>query len=307
MKHKHLIQVAIMIGSLLISPCIVYAQDSLASSSTWFAKALRNWFPENIEIHSSKYPITRIRSSSVDLTHFKAKAGITNIGLGPAFHIEGSLTLDSLPSGLKVFDGAQGKKYLLQLQGYLFSPEGKLLWSQKGYPTGNSWVHVSGSTTNFHIINRFKGSLNACTAVILAVGVPILVKGSSETHVILGMKRFNFQNNLESTDYKPLKTQKLHQKKVSQKSSVQKTTPIKKINFGEPKYIQKKLYGWKYTEVVNIPVATRKKIFRDVVRYQDRTGDDSGADKAIAKKYGLPERAVIAISSEGVLKNWPMP
>ncbi len=307
MKHKQLLQVAIMVGSLLISPCIVHAQDSIASSSTWFAKALRDWFPEAIEIHGAKYPITRIRDASVDLTHFKSKAGKSDIGLGPTFSIKGSLTLDSLPPGLKVIDGTQGKKYMLLLQGYLFSPEGKLLWSQKGYPKGNSWVQASGSTTKFHIISRFKGMLKGCTAVILAAGDPILIKGTSETRVILGMKRFSFQNNLEATDYKPSKIQTSQQKRVKQEHSTKKMTPIKKYNFGEPKYVKKELYGWKYTEVINIPEATRKKIFRDVVSYQDRTGDDRGADKVIAKKYGLPVRAISAMSSEGALKNWPMP
>lgn len=73
------------------------------------------------------------------------------------------------------------------------------------------------------------------------------------------------------------------------------------------RYVQKELNGWKYTEVGSISVSKRQKIFYDIVKYQDDTGDDDGARTAIAKRYSIPTKAINAIAIEGALKKWPMP
>ena len=79
----------------------------------------------------------------------------------------------------------------------------------------------------------------------------------------------------------------------------------------ELRYEVKSLGGLEYDEVVSLPEATRRKIFFDVVDYQDRTGDNFGAFAEIAERHGLPEEAVRAIGSEGVLKSalkkWAIP
>ena len=72
-------------------------------------------------------------------------------------------------------------------------------------------------------------------------------------------------------------------------------------------YVQKELNGWKYSEVVTIPTATRQKIFYDLVKYQDDTGDDEGAFIVIAKRYNYPIKAIRAIGIEGALKKWQTP
>lgn len=72
-------------------------------------------------------------------------------------------------------------------------------------------------------------------------------------------------------------------------------------------YVEKELKGWKYMEVISISVSERQKIFYDIVKYQDDTGDDDGARTVIAKRYNIPTQAVVGIAMEGALKNWPMP
>lgn len=290
---------------LLFNPTPVCGQETLSKSSTWFAKALGEWFPEKISIHGSPYYTTRIRCSNKDLTHFRAKASKTDIGMGPAFQIEGSLTVDALPPGLKIIDGAQGKKYMLHLQAYLFSPEGKLLWSQQGFPKGGSWVAEEGATADFTLINAYSGPLKGCIAAVLAVGDPIFIEGTSETRVILGMKRFGFDDNVVSTSYDPTISKEVQP--AARTTKIKRPSSAAKPKYENLQYLEKKLHGWKYTEVVSIPVADRKKIFYELTDYQDRTGDDVGAYKVIGKRYSLPDRAVTAIATEGALKNWPMP
>jgi len=305
MKCKIHCFIVLVFFSFLAIPGALHGQEALSKSPVWFGKALCTWFPEKIEIHGSTYYTTRIRCSNKDITHFKARVGKADIGLGPSFRIEGTLALDSLPPGLKVVDGAQGKKYMLLLQGYLFSPQGNLLWSQQGFPQGGSWVRHCGATTKFQLIDKFSGSLKGCTAVVIAIGDPIFIEGTSETRAILGMKRFSFKDENESTAYDPTISKTVQPPKTRQSSTKQEPVPRKR--YTNLKYVEKKLHGWKYTEVVSIPVPERKKIFYELVKYQDRTGDDEGAYKVIAKRYGLPERAVTAIATEGALKSWLMP
>lgn len=301
MKCKIHFFIVLVVFSFLVIHGPLHGQEVLSKSPVCFGKALHAWFPEKIEIHGATYYATRIRCSNKDLTHFKARAGKTDIGLGTSFRIEGSLTLDSLPPGLKVVNGAKGKKYMLLLQGYLFSQQGKLLWSQKGFPQGESWVPHSGSTTKFKLFDKFSGSLKGCTALVIAIGDPIFIEGTSETKVILGLKRYSFKDENESTTYDPTISKPIQSSKTQQSSKKQKK------KYTNLKYVEKKLNIFKYTEVVSIPVQERKKIFYELIKYQDSTGDDKGALKVIAKRYGLPERAVSAISGEGAVKNWPLP
>jgi hypothetical protein len=194
---------------------------------------------------------------------------------------------------------------MLLLQGYLFSPQGKLLWSQQGFPQGGSWVPHNGSTIKFKLINKFLGSLKGYTAAILAIGDPIFIQGTSETRVILGMKRFSFRDESDSTTYDPNISKPVQPTNIRQQERKQETLP--KTKYTNLRYAEKNIHGWKYTEVVSIPVLERKKIFYELAEYQERTGDDGGAYKVIGKQYGLPDRAVTAIATEGALKGWPMP
>jgi len=296
----NLVTILIAISLLLISG-VLEGQEALSTSQVWYGNALRAWFPEKIEFYGSSYYITRIRCSNKDITHFKAEAGKNNAGFESTFQIEGSLIIDALPSNLKVVDGVKGKKFMLQLQGYLFSQQGELLWSQEGSPIGESWISSNGAKTKFKLIDKYSGSIKGCTAVILAIGDPILVEGSSETKVIFGMKRYSFNNEDKTSSYYPTNAKPVKTIETKQISS----TPNKKYN--HIKYVKKKIGYFTYNEAVTIPVKERKNIFYKLVEYQDRTGNDEGAFKVIAKRFKIPEKAVSAISGEGTVKNWPMP
>ena len=94
---------------------------------------------------------------------------------------------------------------------------------------------------------------------------------------------------------------------ISQPVKAKAIPQAHKTKYVNLRYVEKRLHGWKYTEVVTIPLSDRKKIFYELVEYQDKTGDDVGAYKIIGKRYDLPDKAVRAIATEGALKNWPMP
>lgn len=304
MKRKNLIFTFIFSISLI---SFLFSQERLSESSVWFSKVLKSLFQDKISIHGVDYYLSRIPCSDVDITHFNVKSGLTNIGYGTALYIKGSLQLDALPKNLRVLDGAQGKKYMLLLQGYLFSPDGKLLWKQQGFAQNNSWVNISGSSSDFVLINSFSGSLTGCTAVILAVGDPIIVEGNSETRVILGMKLISFQNNNESSSYIPSISKNIISRYTSVKQeSIQQTTKSKYANVNLI-YVDKTVNGMTYNELLSIPESEKKRIFYELVDYQDKIGDSSGSYNVLAERYGLPIRAINAIASEGTIKLWPMP
>lgn len=77
--------------------------------------------------------------------------------------------------------------------------------------------------------------------------------------------------------------------------------------YGKLEFVRKELRGWKYNEVVTIPVEERRKVFFELVQYQEDTGDDEGSYEATALKFDLTEKAIKAIGIEGALKKWPMP
>jgi len=302
MKRKILIYSSIF---FYVLTSFLMAQDRLSESSVWFSKALRSLFSEKINIHGVDYYLSRIPCSNIDITHFDVKSGLSDSGYGPALYIKGSLQLDALPRNLKVIDGAQGKKYMLLLQGYLFSPDGNLLWKQQGFAQNNSWVNISGSISQFVLINSFSGPLTGCTAVILAVGDPIIVEGNSETRIILGMKLISFQGNNESSTYIPTVSKNIISRYTSLEQEPKKQTS--KSKYTNLQYLDKTVNGMKYKELISIPESEKKKIFYELVEYQDKTGDSSGAYKVLAGHHGLPIEAINAIASEGLAKYWPMP
>ncbi len=157
---------------------------TLKASGVWFAKELRGRFRESIPIHGSAYAFDRIACLPRDITSFDVSATSS----GAALSVEGALKLSALPSPFKVINGAQGPRYMLHLQAYLFSPEGRLVWQQEGFPQGNAWVNASGDSVNFRLIDSFKGSLASHELIIIAAGDPILSE-VSETRTILGLKK----------------------------------------------------------------------------------------------------------------------
>jgi hypothetical protein len=289
-----------LITSFLVIFCFTsnYGQTSLAESSIWYAKYLNNWFPEKIPILSTLIYTTRIRCSNVDITHFDASAYKLNSSIGTSFQIEGKLKIDALPTGLDVFNGVKGEVYMLLLQGFLISTNGKIVWTQEGFPVGNAWIPKKGGTVYFTLINSYEGSLDGLTAVVIAAGDPIDISGTSETRVILGIKTFNF-----GSSEKVLFTKS----KSNIKNNNESETVNNITNYGNLQYVTKEFNGWKYYEVVSIPISDRKKIYYELVKYQDQTGEDLAAFVNVGKRYGIPEKAMKAIGMEGSLKLWPMP
>lgn len=54
--------------------------------------------------------------------------------------------------------------------------------------------------------------------------------------------------------------------------------------------------------------ATRKRIFRDLIRYQNaHAGRAAATYAAIAKRWRIPPAAVSKIVVEGAVKRWPVP
>jgi hypothetical protein len=164
------------------------AADTLATSGLWYGPVLRAHFPKAIPIHGWNYPIGKIPCLPKDITKFNVTAGTTTLYGLRAFQIRGTVRFDSLLPPFEVIDGTQGKRYMVHLQGYLFSPDGRLVWQQQGFPKRNSWVRASGDSARFILINGYSGSTSKHELIVVAAGDPIF-SSNPETRVILGAKR----------------------------------------------------------------------------------------------------------------------
>lgn len=169
------------------SPSTITAQNTLSTSKVWYASILQKYFPLGVKIDDIQYPLHAMPCLPKDITKFNVVAEKIDIGLGPAFQVRGTVKLGAVPSPFKVIDGAKGKKYMLHLQAFLFSPDGRIVWEQKGFPKGDAWMNADGDMASFHLINAFEGSTQGCKLLVIGAGDPIL-SDYDEIRVILGVK-----------------------------------------------------------------------------------------------------------------------
>ncbi len=171
------------------APARKFADYTVADSSAWYAKKLLALFPPDaIPIYGMTFAADELLCIPTDLASFKASASTTDIGLGSAFAVRGSVSLRRLPPPFRVFDGAMGKRYMLHLQAYLIAPSGRVVWSQKGFPQGEAWVKAEGAQANFLLINAYSGPTADHTVLILAAGDPVF-SDFPETQVLLAANR----------------------------------------------------------------------------------------------------------------------
>lgn len=157
---------------------------TLKASGVWFANELRSRFQGTVPIHGSDYAFDRIACLPRDITTFHVTAEMSE----SALVVAGSLRVSSLPVPFEAIKNAQGARYMLHLEAYLFSPAGKLVWEQHGFPQGDAWVNSDGDSVNFRLIGSFAGGVDGHELLILAAGDPILSE-VSESRVILGAKK----------------------------------------------------------------------------------------------------------------------
>lgn len=289
---------------LLATACTIGAtpvsgQEKLDRSEIWYAQALRQWFNEKIPLGRTEVYLGRL-AVCPDITKFEFETGLVSFLDDRAFQVKGALRLGALPMGFEVLDGSKGRKYVLHLQGYIFSPSGERVWMQNGNPT-SPWVDRGGGTVTFSLIGPYTGPVSGYHGAVVAYGDPLLVKSTSDTRVLLGMNWFSLDSRGQAIKYGGPRPRS---ENVANRVAEAGAPPRRELSYIEGKVGST---GWKYTEVVGLAETERRKIFRELVLYQDRTGDDAGSHAAIAKRFGIPEKAVAAISGEGLANGWPLP
>ncbi|RPI66554.1 MAG: hypothetical protein EHM38_09960 [Geobacteraceae bacterium] len=182
-----LVNVLVLLLLSLTSTSVLASGHLVVSSDVWYAKQIRTLFPDGLTLHGSAYPLETLPCLPIDITKFNIRVGRKDIGLGPAFAIEGTLELGAITPPFEVRDGAKGKRYMVFLQAFLISPEGSVVWEQSGFPRGGAWVDAEGSSVQFILIDAYRGSTAGHKVVVFAAGDPIW-SDYSEPRVLLGMK-----------------------------------------------------------------------------------------------------------------------
>lgn len=174
-----------MFKNLLLAILFVLISTSnvMSASNPWYVSFLDKYFPSGVSIHGIKYS----DYLPEDITKFDVKVQKVNIGLGPALQIDGTVRIGKIPSPAIAVNG----KYMLLLQAYLISSNGKIIWQQQGFPKNNSWMNANGDTASFLLINSFSGSTNGATLLIIAGGDPI-ISGKKGVRTILGIKKIDY-------------------------------------------------------------------------------------------------------------------
>jgi hypothetical protein len=189
---KYLLSAILALSVAFTVAPVTQEVPTVATTNLLYGPILQKHFPKTIPIHGWDYPIGELPCHTTDITHFDVTATTTRAYGPPALQVSGSLTLGNIISPYEVIEGAQGKKYMLHLQAYLFSPSGRIVWQQQGFPAGNSWVNAEGGKVNFTLINSYTGSTVGYELFVLAAGDPIF-SSNSETRVLLGAIRITLQ------------------------------------------------------------------------------------------------------------------
>ena len=154
--------------------------DSSASAGN-----LKENFPDGVFIHGAKCS----DSLPDGIAKFDIKAGKVDSGEGPAFMVQGKVSLGSIPAPFSVSEGEKGKKYMIYLQAYIISSDGRVLWQQGGFPIINTWVEAGGGVADLVLVDSFDGLTEGSQLILLAAGDPIT--GGKETRVLIGMGVFD--------------------------------------------------------------------------------------------------------------------
>ena len=184
MRTKILITILIC---LLINN-FIFSQHTVSTSKAWYASLLKQYFASGINFLRTNHPLNSLPCLPKDITKFDISCRKVDIGFGPAFQITGKLKLGKImkPFGIMT----KKKQYMLILKAWLFSPKKQIMWQQKGYAIGSSWVSINGEIVEFKLINSFNRSIVGNTLIIIAIGEPIF-SDYDETRVILGVKKVN--------------------------------------------------------------------------------------------------------------------
>ncbi len=157
--------------------------SAMSLSNVWYASLMDKYFHSGVFLHNIKYS----HYLSKDITNFDVSVDKINIGFRPALQIKGTVKIGNLPSSAIAVNG----KYMLFLQAYLISSNGKIIWQQQGFPKNNSWMNANGDTASFLLINNFNGSTDGATLLIIAGGDPI-ISGKKGVRAILGIKKIDY-------------------------------------------------------------------------------------------------------------------
>jgi hypothetical protein len=167
------------------------SQNTVSTSKVWYSGLLKEYFSKGLPFHGLTHPLDVLPCLSSDIVAFDVSAGITDIGLGQAFQIKGSVKLAGISEPFSVLNGVKGKKYMLFLEGYLVSPKGQIIWQQQGFPAGDAWTSASGDKKDFLLIDSFNGSTKGAVLILIAAGNPI-ISDYDLPIAILGVKKIAF-------------------------------------------------------------------------------------------------------------------
>ena len=162
-----------------------YAQ-TLQNATLWYAAELRDRFPGGIPVHGYTHALDEVGVSPVDITHFDVNAQVVQGGTASFLRVSGTFRLDPLPDPVRTLGSP---RYMIKLQGYVFSPDGRLVWTQQAFPQGDAWIGRDGGTRRLQFANSIRRSLAGGTLIILALGDPLLMDGAPDAYVILGIKK----------------------------------------------------------------------------------------------------------------------
>lgn len=159
-----------------------------SGSDVWYALEIRQVFPDGIELSNWIYPLAEISCLPQDITDFNISVNEGSSFWEGVLEVSGTLSFDPILEPFSVFDGANGKKYMMNLDAFLITPDNEILWSQSGYPRGgNAWVSAEGGYIEFTLIGSNTESLCGNRILVIASGDPIESPDSWETRVIIGV------------------------------------------------------------------------------------------------------------------------
>ncbi len=155
----------------------------VAHSDVWYAEDLRAIFPTGIELSHATYSLDDLPCLPNDICSFTMETELVG-EIVPAFQVSGSLRVDAITEPYEAFNG---EDYLLSLSAFIVNRSGEVIWSQDGYPQGDSWASIDGGNYQFRLISSFEEELVGSRILVVASADPIRTPNTYESRMVIGV------------------------------------------------------------------------------------------------------------------------
>ena len=162
---------------------------SLQGSGVWYAPIIEQNFPSHVRVCGFETPIDAFKLYPKDITKFMATSNVAFSQQLLGLIVKGTVAFGPLGSPFKATKRNK-KKYAMYIEGFFFSPDGRLYDVQSFAKEGGNWVSIKGGKVDFSmVLARGYDFGRGGWVLLLASGEPLSSGAGEAECVLLGAKK----------------------------------------------------------------------------------------------------------------------